>query len=115
MLMLCLLVGAFWLANALSGGSAGGQPPKSEPAPAPPAATIAQQTPVIRSPFIALPVIPGDTPLKDLLPIPPKARSSAPRLIDDISEAPEVAFQEPLAKSPEALKLTAHTMAKINH
>ncbi len=38
-----------------------------------------------------------------------------PLFIDDISQVPEVAFQEPLAKTPEALKLTAHTMAKINH
>ena len=56
-----------------------------------------------------------DASLKELLPIPPKAGAVAPRLIDDISQVPEVAFQEPLAKSPEALKLTAHTIAKINH
>src|SRR5207302_9691627 len=55
-------------------------------------------------------------PLKDLLPIPPRAGAAVwPLFIDDISQVPEIAFQEPLAKSPEALKLTAHTMAKINH
>jgi hypothetical protein len=50
------------------------------------------------------------------LPIPPKTRTAQKSLlIDDISQVPEVAFQEPLAKTPDALKLTAHTMAKINH
>src|SRR4051812_4911066 len=55
-------------------------------------------------------------PQKELLPIPPKARAArSARLIDDLSQVPEIAFQEPSARSPEALRLTAHTMAKINH
>jgi hypothetical protein len=83
------------MTNALSGGSVHAQ--QKEP-------------PGIRFNFVISP----DTPFKDLLPVPPKARAAAPRLIDDISQVPEVAFQEPLAKSPEALKHTAHTMAKIN-
>ena len=118
-----LLAGVLWIANAFNGGRAGGQPPQDGPAP--PAAILTQPTP----PFVAPPApalnVPGqarfrfdispDTLLRDLLPIPPKARAAAARVIDDISQVPEVAFQEPLAKTPDALKLTAETMAKINH
>src|SRR4029077_7077763 len=61
-------------------------------------------------------VIKPNTPLKDLLPTPPQsAGRTGALLVEDLSQVPEVSFQEPLAKSPEALKLTAHTMAKINH
>src|SRR4029077_11467536 len=61
-------------------------------------------------------VIKPNTPLKDLLPTPPQsAGRTGLLLVEDLSQVPEVSFQEPLAKTPEALKLTAHTMAKINH
>jgi hypothetical protein len=128
MLFVILLVGSLWMGNALTGKLAGGQPPKIEPQSitVPPTANLVQPTPVFAAPPPPIPraapvrtpfnfVINPDTPLKDLLPIPPKARAAEPRLIDDIAQVPEVAFQEPLAKSPEALKSTAHTIAKINH
>ena len=58
------------------------------------------------------------TPLKDLLPVPPNSKDSAPPVIvKDLTQVQEVQFQMPLAKLPteEAQKQTAHTMAKINH
>src|SRR5437879_4595836 len=120
--LLCLLAGSLWMGNALTGGNANGQPPKDQPPPVIPTATdLAQKVPAIPSAkFVPARVplnfvIKPDTPLKDLLPLPPKAGAARPRLIDDIAQVPEVAFQEPLAKSSEALRLTAHTMAKINH
>jgi hypothetical protein len=116
------MAGGLWMGTAFSGGTADGQTLNNLPPPlVPPTANAgpkfvtvpsAQAMPV-RAPFHF--TINPDTPLKDLLPIPPKARTIAPRLIDDIAQVPEVAFQEPLAKSGDALKLTAHTMAKINH
>src|SRR5262245_20522049 len=120
-LLLCLLAGVLLMANAFSGGVAGGQPTQSQsvpaalpleppPAPVPHPPAASESLPRFRFTFVINP----DAPLRDLLPIPPKASAGAPRLIEDISQVPEVAFQEPLAKSPEALKLTAHTMAKIN-
>src|SRR6516225_2094613 len=81
------------------------------------------------------------TPVKDLLPVPPKELSKAvPFLADDLAKVPEVQFQEPLqnqtrgpdernddvpkeerivrdniAKEKEKLlKQTAHLVAKIN-
>jgi hypothetical protein len=57
------------------------------------------------------------TPMKDLLPAPPKAKN-APIIAKDLAQVPEVEFQTPLAKSlpsEEALKQTAHQIAKINH
>jgi hypothetical protein len=98
------------MASPLSGGIADGQTPQIQ--------QDIQRAVFLSEKLRPTPfnfVINPDTPLKDLLPIPPKAKPSAPRLIDDIAQVPEVAFQEPLAKSPDALKLTAHTMAKINH
>jgi hypothetical protein len=63
--------------------------------------------------------IAADTPLKDLLPLPPKARKTAgPVTAEDLAQVPEVRFQEPLAKdlpNPEAMQRTAHQIAKINH
>jgi hypothetical protein len=60
-----------------------------------------------------------DTPVKDLLPVPPKVRKSArPMLAEDLAHVPEVDFQAPLAKdlsNEEATKRTAHMIAKINH
>jgi len=59
------------------------------------------------------------TPLKDLLPVPPKAHKHAgPELGDDLAKVPEVEFQAPIARdvnSMEAMKQTAHQLAKINH
>jgi hypothetical protein len=59
------------------------------------------------------------SPLKDLLPVPPAVRSSAaPMLAKDLTQVPEIQFQMPLDKklaNDEALKQTAHMMAKINH
>src|SRR5207249_3591971 len=58
-----------------------------------------------------------NTPLQDLLPAPPKALGqSRLRLIDDPTQAPELAFQEPLANDVKSARhLTAHQIAKINH
>jgi hypothetical protein len=79
---------------------------------------------VLLSPAVAAPRrfqfdIAANTPLKDLLPVPPKVRKSAgPVLTDDLARVPEVEFQAPPAKElagEEALKATAYTMAKINH
>jgi hypothetical protein len=54
------------------------------------------------------------TPLKDLLPVPPKQQpASGPLLHDDLTAVPEVSFQEPYGA--DALKQTAHAIAKINH
>src|ERR1700686_4173123 len=89
MLLLSLLAGAFWMANTLSGGSAGGQPPKGDPAPPPvtPAAVLKQLASGTVPPGAVTStrlrfnfVIQPDTPLKNLLPIPPKTRAGAPRL-----------------------------------
>ena len=59
------------------------------------------------------------TPWHDLLPSPPKAKSTnLPGLPLMLRDVPEVSFQEPLARSlkPEiALKETAHRFAKIHH
>ncbi|HEV3118469.1 MAG TPA: HEAT repeat domain-containing protein, partial [Gemmataceae bacterium] len=60
-----------------------------------------------------------NTPLKNLLPTPPAVKTSAgPLIAKDLNQVPEIEFQMPLDKkrpSDEALKQTAHTMAKINH
>lgn len=60
------------------------------------------------------------TPLKDLLPVPPKAarQPSAPVLVETLTQVPEVEFQEPLAKTLsnfDMTRLTSQTIAKINH
>ncbi len=59
------------------------------------------------------------TPLKDLLPAPPRIRKSAgPLLSNDLARVPEVRFQAPEGKdvpSAETLKQIAHQIAKINH
>jgi hypothetical protein len=63
--------------------------------------------------------IAANTPLKDLLPPPPKVHKPAgPLLTDDLAHVPEVEFQAAPTKEPageEAFKATAFTMAKINH
>jgi hypothetical protein len=120
---LVLLVGFLWMGSAWPAGYVDGQTTKDQPAPS--QILVADPVPVIQVPpaprelnrRIAFHfVINPDTPPKDLLPIPPKAKLQVKSLlVEDLSQVPEVAFQEPLAKTPEALKLTAHTMAKINH
>jgi hypothetical protein len=127
---LLVLAASLWLGNALSGGNAGGQPPKEQPPPSPlPTAnvkdTVKQLVPVMApTPPVAVSatrvafnfVIKPDAPLKDLLPASPRTTGrSGALLVEDLSQVPEVAFQEPLAKTPDALRSTAHTMAKINH
>ena len=59
------------------------------------------------------------TPLKDLLPVPPAVKSSAaPMFAKELTQVPEIHFQMPLDKkqsNDEAIKQTAHMIAKINH
>jgi hypothetical protein len=55
------------------------------------------------------------TPLKDLLPAPSKIKSAGAILTDDLTQVPEVEFGAPVAKNAEAMKNTAHAIAKINH
>lgn len=59
------------------------------------------------------------TPVKDLLPVPPKFSGPVgPLQSDALSRVPEVRFQEPWARDlprDQALMRTAHTIAKINH
>ena len=60
-----------------------------------------------------------NTPLKDLLPVPPQVKKTrVPALTEDLAQVPEVQFQTPMAKDlpgEEATKQTAHQIAKINH
>jgi hypothetical protein len=60
-----------------------------------------------------------NTPLEKLLPTPPRTkRVAGPALGDSLGQIPEVEFQHPLAKdlpANEALKDTAHLIARINH
>jgi hypothetical protein len=59
------------------------------------------------------------TPLKDLLPTPPKVKKIAgPFLSEDLARVPEVQFQAPSARNVsggEATRQTAHLIARINH
>ncbi len=56
------------------------------------------------------------TPLKDLLPVPPKAEKRVgPVLDNDLAHVPEVRFQAPPAKDVPAMQQIAHQIAKINH
>jgi hypothetical protein len=55
------------------------------------------------------------TPLKDLLPAPSKIKNAGAILPDDLTQVPEVEFGAPVAKNTEAMKNTAHAIAKINH
>src|SRR5262249_36116023 len=59
------------------------------------------------------------TPVRDLLPIPPASKHSpTPSIAKTLTEVPEIQFQMPLDKkltNEEAIRQTAHTMAKINH
>jgi hypothetical protein len=59
------------------------------------------------------------TPLKDLLPVPPRAEEKAAGpLVEDLTQVPEVMFQEPLARdlaNQKAKEQTALAIARINH
>jgi hypothetical protein len=59
------------------------------------------------------------TPLKDLLPVPPKIKKlTGPMLGDDLTRVPEIHFQAAAAKdvsSVSAMQQIAHQIAKINH
>src|SRR6185312_456080 len=56
------------------------------------------------------------TPLKDLLPAPPKSPMKlAPYLNEDMWEVPEVTFGEPAPRELDAETEMAHVIAKINH
>ncbi len=88
------------------------QPPPPPPVLNPPPGFVPAIPPPVSLQF----TIDPKTPLKDLLPTPPKATPArGPLLSDDLSQVPEVAFQAPLAKDGTALRTTAHQMAKINH
>jgi hypothetical protein len=60
--------------------------------------------------------IANDTPVKNLLPVPPKGQTS-PVLTDDLGMVPEMAFQEPLPRQQpkQSLEQIAYTLAKIEH
>lgn len=105
-------------------------PPAPRPAPAAPTTApppaVEQPTPLQFQPqaFVIPPAkrfqfkIAPDTPLKDLLPVPPKTHKADPVLVDDLAQVPEVEFQAPLARqlsNEEMTKETAHTIARINH
>jgi HEAT repeat protein len=55
------------------------------------------------------------TPLKDLLPVPPRMQGTqSPLLTGNLAKVPEVSFQAPL-ESQKAREKTAHMIAKIKH
>src|SRR5262249_51975413 len=60
-----------------------------------------------------------NTPIKEMLPVPPQSRMApGPWMTDDPSKVPEVEFQLPLPREldlAQAIKQTADTLAKINH
>ncbi len=129
-LLLPILFTAFLGGLFLLGADAGGQTPQELPVPRAAEKTppTMPSTPVAVEPVVAVPAvlvrqslqfkfnIDSATPVKDLLPIPPKNLAGfSPILVEDLSQVREITFQEPLAKTPESLKQTAHTMAKINH
>src|SRR5262249_26786872 len=59
------------------------------------------------------------TPLAALLPAPAKVSSKLlPPLNEDLSKVPELSFGEPISKAQtktQAIKETAHAIAKVNH
>jgi hypothetical protein len=129
-LLLPILFVSFLGGVLLSGADAGGQTPQELPVPraaekAPPTmpGTLAPAEPVAAAPDRLVRSAPQfkfnidpATPVKDLLPIPPKKLADSKLiLVEDLSQVREITFQEPLAKTPEALAQTAHAMAKINH
>jgi hypothetical protein len=63
--------------------------------------------------------IAANTPLQELLPVPPKSQAAvAPLTGDDLSAVPEVVYQEPWATDlpkEKALEKTALAIARVNH
>src|SRR5262245_17386203 len=101
--------------------SAPGQPAPVPPDPRPsdpPTAPQAVPAPAFTAPRFQFKIDPK-TPLKDLLPVPPAAKKNVgPVTGEDLTRVPEVEFQAPPSKgltSEEAIKRTAHQIAKINH
>lgn len=100
------------------------QAPSTNPAPLPPStlpsvpAPTPQPAPPIATRRFQFKIAPN-TPLKDLLPVPPRAKNEpVPVIAKDLSQVPEVEFQLPQGKNlgnEETLKRTAHQIAKINH
>src|SRR5262245_7829204 len=91
-------------------------PPGAFPPPtgAPAATTVVERSPPPRFRFN----IDAHTPLKELLPLPPRTAAKAGFRALDLSDVPEIDFQEPLARdlpSLKAIERTAHTIAKIEH
>lgn len=81
-----------------------------------PPGSVQQAVLVSSSPF-AIAINPN-TPVKELLPTPPRApATTGPVLTDDLTKVPEAEFQQrPEAINPtELTKQTAHQIAKINH
>jgi hypothetical protein len=105
-------------------------PVPSGPGIPPPPVVAPEQPPATGVPSLTLNLAPqqsirrfqftiaANTPLKDLLPTPPKVQKTAgPVLADDLALVPEVQFQAPLKKggNPDALERTARMIAQINH
>jgi hypothetical protein len=90
--------------------------PADKPAPTiKPTAPIPPHPPRFLGPVAFNFTFKADTPLDELLPTPPRGTAPAPQLVDNLDQVREIAFQEPLANAPDALRATAHTLAKINH
>src|SRR5262249_47989399 len=109
----------------LSGPGAGPPPPDAPPVPR---AVLLKEEPLRQvlegkmglPPVQRFPLTIAPTPpVKDLLPVAPKVHKPAgPPLTDDLAQVPEVDFQAPLPRGPEAgdlVERTAHTIARINH
>src|SRR5262249_55868807 len=103
-------------------------PPTLPALPAPPLSGDPAPPPVAPPPPLPSPPVPApprfqftidpQTPPKDPRPVPPKApKQAGPVLSADLAQVPEVQFQAPLPRDANgnALKETAHTVAKINH
>lgn len=82
-----------------------------------PTALAGGSRPVEPPPRLTFTIDPN-TPLRDLLPTPPKARLQKPSaFVDDLSQVPEVTLTEPFGKKPDSRKemeAIAHQIAKIN-
>ncbi len=97
--------------------------PVPPPAPVAPVQAVPAQFPVVPA-FQPVPPtvqrfqfkIDPSTPVKDLLPTPPKAGSPrGPVLTDDLTKVPEVEFQAKSDAPIKAVEQAAHQLAKISH
>lgn len=96
--------------------------PSVIPAPNPPSAAQGATPPVL-PPIPSLPprlqfTIEANTPVKDLLPKPPKSAARGPVLTDDLSKVPEVEFEarpEKVSSDGKLIEQMAYQLAKINH